>query len=486
MTVDDPTVATTSDNQTLDEIESRTGSGKTTTINYLCGLATRLSQTVTSDSLIKTHTTYVSKEPIYVDTPGSVDTEVSQTVTSDWLTKTNTTYVSEETIYVDTPGSDDTEGETINIANIIGVIRGVHSANRVLPVLVISSKQLQDQKDFSKVLDLAANMFDDIRSHFMSIIVLFTHMAHGSSETAATQFENILGWLLKRHAFEKQLDANSDRTALIAHMGAAVKAKLAFLKYEVASPATDYVHIVDPFDTNGRKTLQLLIKNKPAITKPSKVFKYTISSSSKTCLDNTILALQKVVKESIENGQYGRMSVAIDTIKLLSTKLGFKDLVTYNATLPYITEHYSQLSNQIKHLLADALKIGNTMDIGLVDKHLKDIMMIEQLMRQRDEISCHFSPEIETFKHVIECLVQTALICERSLKKIAESSTVKAQLDKLRDLASVNKDFVGVHNTAIHWSTTKKEDEPDKEADEPVKQLHMVYNLWRNKRLISI
>jgi predicted GTPase len=125
-----------------------TGSGKSTSILYLSGC--KMIKTLTKSQL----------SHITVD-PKSEQNEEQKNITASPESKSETRYLSAVKVNInqdgdsiflcDTPGFEDTNGAEVDIANGIGIIRGISKCSSVRPVILLSKTcqgdRLQGLKD---------------------------------------------------------------------------------------------------------------------------------------------------------------------------------------------------------------------------------------------------------------------------------------------------------------------------------------------------
>eukprot|EP01133_Synstelium_polycarpum_P012772 gene12772-14983_t len=435
----------------------RSGSGKTTTIYYLCGATMSLVNQITTE-LVDGFEMTSERTVIDVENPSGLGQDHVIGHSLDSQTKVIAPHVSAEgTILVDTPGSQDTEGEAVDLAGSVGITRAIRAAKSVRPVLILDFKTLDAIKgtEFNDLLDFCINLISDLQASIKSLTVAFTHM--DVNKPLIDQYQSIMNKVLVYLKAENTLNPDgSSKKLLLNHIAVGVKANISRLKDSLEDPTSRNVIIANPLCPEERSNLYSIIMSKPAIPNPENVFRYNVSPASQSFVEKTIFRLHLTVTTAVNTRDYGTMFEAIDMIKLLATKLdGLSQMVTrYLAAVANITQHYGELVNSVKQYLEDAFK-GGIMNIKFIDKQLTSIKSIDLMRNRGEDDKAHFSDEIETYDHVMDCLVHIAVQCQMSLKDITEFSSLKIQLVKLCQLASFMDDFKPCYKGAQDIATCR-------------------------------
>ncbi|EFA77010.1 helicase [Heterostelium album PN500] len=450
-------------NQTKDRVINlllgRTGAGKTTTTHYLSGEKMVLKDIKTvvdvGGGMIETSI----KKKIDVENPNAKGGPIGHEK------KSETKVISCKStpggdLFVDTPGALDDQGPAVDLAHSIGVTKGLHSAKAVRPVIVLDKDTISAIRgpEFGQILDFSSNLIERIQERLGSFSVLFTHY-DCSKSSEVENYTTIKENLLDQIKFENAKDQSSNRAILLRFIYTGVATKINFLTVG-GQPEGVYVHIVNPLNPDGVQEILSMIKSRPPIENPSQVFKYNISNASKTYIDNECVTLQYKISQSIDVGEYSQAVECLDLIKLLAIKLDLKSLKeSYKVSLAGFAKHYNQLSVDVKSYLGGALTPAGSLSIEHLESRLSSIRLIDHLMKNRkDEEKTHFTNDIESYDHVVQCLFQSSNDFERSLNTITSFAVLKDQIVKLHSLSDFNDVFTPSKTNAIKSLTNRIND----------------------------
>jgi len=151
-----------------------TGSGKTTTVNFLNGV--RLIPTV------KDFGSGIIQNVIEVDREQEGCGEIghamdSQTKSIFAYELKNSAYTEQELFLVDSCGFEDTEGSEVDISNAISLRNAMKTCFSLRPVVLVNASSIEADRGggFKKLLSLITRFFSPIKDFIDAITFLFTH-----------------------------------------------------------------------------------------------------------------------------------------------------------------------------------------------------------------------------------------------------------------------------------------------------------------------
>ena len=78
-------------------------------------------------------------------------------------------------IICDSPGFEDSQGPEVDIANGVGVVKGIKGCKSLIPVIVVSFKSTGERyKGLKSLANLVASMFTNLENHIETFIYIFT------------------------------------------------------------------------------------------------------------------------------------------------------------------------------------------------------------------------------------------------------------------------------------------------------------------------
>lgn len=277
-----------------------TGSGKSTTVHFLCGSkmerikkfglnhieATEnkknpsIIQSIKSSPLMRSETKHIAVVEVqYVDAG---------------LTKKGSIFL------CDSPGFEDTNGPEVDIANAIGVIKAISNCGSVRPVILVSYPDYAQARmqGLQKLVHVLVDMLEDPIEHVSTFSFLFTNFPEGRKEDVMTQIELLTSEILNDSKTE-------DDSSFLAFFDE-LKNKL-----NLFGP-----RFVEPLSQDRKELFRLLAQSSP-ISRPKNAFKFSISQASRGAIKEQVLQHQKKINSSILKHDYKFVNYKLNEIKYL-------------------------------------------------------------------------------------------------------------------------------------------------------------------------
>lgn len=255
-----------------------TGSGKSTTIHFLCGSSFEREQ--------KAGRLHFAPTKIKLPELASFSTSAS--------TVSETTYinairfqgsivgaeVADEVVLCDSPGFGDTRGPEVDIANAIGIVRGIVGCKSVKPVCLISSEIGSRAQALPKLVKILTMFIPSIEDHLSAFSYVFT------KPNADINMPALLDSLLT--------DLQTNRDADLSD-----KAAIALLQDMIQKAKTDFIEIDLSRDKPG-SVLDKLYASK-AITDPKEVFRDFVPQESRDRLRDQLNKHKQSIDKALQS-----------------------------------------------------------------------------------------------------------------------------------------------------------------------------------------
>ena len=303
----------------------KTGSGKTTTINYLSGREMFFKTISTTNPFSKTWDEEVieCKDPI----PGF-------TIGHQMKSETSVIHIYECSrsglLYCDSPGLGDTGGIEVDIANAVGISNTLLNSSSVRIVFVMNGNDVGTDRGqvFKEFLQLITR-FVRIDLHMNSLCVLFTK---------DSQVKTLIRSLNKLEE-EEHIQEDPTLNKLVTYL-------------------IDYVEknreivLVDPLDPNKREEIINMIKNTNPIISNLETFDFPLSSIACSLLRERTKGLFSLALSSLSKKDLKTLEDCLSDLKLLAVEVRMDEISNlYAECLHKIEEAISNLSTEIKNNL---------------------------------------------------------------------------------------------------------------------------------------
>ncbi|CAF1671128.1 unnamed protein product [Adineta ricciae] len=305
-----------------------TGTGKSTTIQFLSGAKMKKTKVEVEPGRFSEHIT--------ID--GPIKNHDLINVTNSALSKSETRYIapvsiplrdicgsheSGEIILCDAPGFGDTAGAEVDIANGVGVIEALKGCKTVKILALSSYKSLGDRgQGIQKLAHLLINMIQDIQERLGAICYAFT-------KYPSSMDINALLTDIKTSKVDKDPLLQSDTTFI------------AVLKDMINKTRVD-AEIIDPLSGDPKSLIEKLQKLR-GIKHPDEVFRFSISTETQSCISNQVQQDNSNIKCALKHRDIDLVLHYLDKLKNL------KDLID----LSTIRDSYEDAIRSVKETLTN-------------------------------------------------------------------------------------------------------------------------------------
>jgi len=365
------------ENQDVVLLFGETGSGKSTTIQFLAGCKMIEQKVEIQSGEIIEHIT--AQEPI--------TNPALRTVISSYKAKSETRFINPITIHLkdigakydkrsiiicDTPGSGDTAGPEVDIANGIGIIEAVKGCKSVRPVVLSSYLKLGDRGEGIRYLaHWLVDMVKDIDQHLSAFSYLFTKYPPGKDIHAILL--NIKNTLDEEDSEESQDESFN-------------KLLIDILEKCEHSKSLNPIKPSDPEKANTFEEPLKFVKkflNTNSISNPEKVFSMPIKENSRNALNEQLRMHQLCIISAVARGEYLLIHQKLQELKFLSENLSdkltiqiFKDCM--NLVSDTVCKKHDEIVIQFNGILENQNKI-QIYDVSSYKEHSLEFQKLECL-----------------------------------------------------------------------------------------------------------
>ncbi|CAF4906712.1 unnamed protein product [Rotaria sp. Silwood1] len=250
-----------------------TGSGKSTTIQFLSGATMKEVRVETSPGKYLEHITAV----------GPMQNPELNYITSSPLQKSETRYIapvtvqlkgllgaheSGEMIFCDAPGFEDTAGPEVDIANSIGVIGALKQTKSVKLLALSSFKSIGDRgQGIQKLAHILISMMHGIEDKLDAIFYAFTKYPEKTDI-------NALLCNIKKETVDKDVILKNDRVFVE-------------VLIDMIDKTEDGAFKIEPTRDNPKYLIKKL-KTLRCIRNPEEVFQFSMSTETRACLEDHV------------------------------------------------------------------------------------------------------------------------------------------------------------------------------------------------------
>ena len=336
-----------------------TGSGKSTTIQFLAGSKMILKRVEISPGVFLDHIDALpNNSKIDSVKIGFQAKSETQSVTAIPVNLRDFGLPSDKSFLLcDTPGFGDTGGPEVDIANGVGIVDAVKGSKSVVPVILSSYKSVGDKGEGIKLLaHLLVGMISDINDKLNAFYYLFTkYPANIDIHAVLLNIYNSI----KNNPEEKD---DKSFIALIEDMRDKTKADV--LKQRMR---------IDPINDNPLNILKDISALEP-IENPKETFKFSISEVSKNAIREHVRIDQLSIRNSVIRENYDLIIYKMSELKKLNEIL--KDPFIKNAfedSKKHLCQHFETKFLLKKESINRNLKNKNTLELSEILEYKNSI-----------------------------------------------------------------------------------------------------------------
>ena len=414
-----------------------TGSGKSTTIQFLAGATMREVKVEVSPGKFLEHITAV----------GKISNSDLRQVISSPLQKSATRYIAPVNIQLkdvlgvhetgvlticDAPGFDDTAGPEVDIANSIGVTKALQKAKSVKILALISLKGLGDRgQGVQKLAHILISMIDEIEDKLYAIVYGFTKFP-ASTDINALLLET------KRSKVDEDASLQSD-TAFVN-----------VLKDMIEKTEEDAMKI-EPTKDDPKKLVRKL-KNLRGIKNPQEVFRFSMSEETRATVSDHVQRDKFSIICAMKHKDYELIHYYLNDLQVLRDLLKESFIQdVYDESVRFVSESISNYSSEIKEkfnrVLAsqDGLQNKDILDYRTAISHLE----IAQILKQ------HLQSTLVAPASMVQNIINQ--LNEKNHSLAEEESRSPLVITHLRNLSELKNSFTELresyHNTCKMFQT---------------------------------
>ncbi|CAF2074733.1 unnamed protein product, partial [Rotaria magnacalcarata] len=349
-----------------------TGTGKSTTIQFLAGCQMEKKKVEVENGRFLEHVEAV--EPIK-------NPELRRIISSP-RNKSETRYITPVTvplrdifgphetgefIICDAPGFGDTAGPEVDIANGVGVIEAIRGCKSVKILALSSYKSLGDRgQGIQKLTHLLINMMCDIEDRLGSIFYGFTKYPSSSDISAL-----LIDVKISKVDTDPLLRSDNAFVAVLTDM---------INKTKVGAEK------IDPLSGDPKRTIERL-KQVRGIMYPRDVFQFSMSENTQACIASQVQRDSSNVKVALKHRNHALVKHYLNNVKTLNDLLeqssirdAYAELVRFVSNT--INEHCSEVMKKFNRALAS--------QDGLRDEDIREykscVEYIEQIQVLRENV----------------------------------------------------------------------------------------------------
>ncbi|CAF0934036.1 unnamed protein product [Adineta steineri] len=319
-----------------------TGSGKSTTIQFLSGAKMQHVKVETTPGKYLDHVAMI----------GPIDNPDLKYVTTTPLQRSETRYIATVTIQLkdilgshvtdtivlcDAPGFEDTSGPEVDIANSIGVIDALKRTNSVKLLVLSSYLTLGDKgQGIQKLAHILVNMIRGIEDRLNSIVYAFTKYPD-------TKDINSLLVEIKRAHVDNDVTLSSD-SAFVSVLT------------DMIDKTEDNTFKIEPTKDQPHKLLRTLKKTTHGIKNPGEVFSLSMSEKTRSVINDHIQKDRFSIICAMKHKDIDLVLFYLNDLEILKDLLnqGFVRTV-YEESIRFINENISTYCSEIKEKFNRAL-----------------------------------------------------------------------------------------------------------------------------------
>jgi len=282
-------------------------------------------------------------------------------------------------ILCDTPGFRDSNGSEVDMANGISIIKAIHLAKSVRPVILISEKGFGDRGiELKKYANNITSIIPNLKVIKDKINFIFTKFKKNDSKKLYKIIENIDENLSKKESLNEHC-----------------KNFLYVLKMKLKNINSDF--ILDPLKDNHRDLLEHIQMTEP-IQNPKEHFNYFISEDSINDINEQFRLDLKIIENCLKNNRFEIIKYKLNQMKFIYESTNNHKLKgLYDDISEKIKKHFEQIFKSIESQVQNLLKQED-------DLKAENLISIKELMTlvNKSEIFKDFIPK--------ECLPNNLLI----------------------------------------------------------------------------
>ena len=401
-----------------------TGSGKSTTIQFLTGAKMKNTVVEIASGRFLEHIT--------ADRP--VRNAGLNHITSSPLSKSETRHLipvtvllqdvlgsheSGEIILCDVPGFGDTAGPEVDIANGIGVINAIRTCHSVKILALSSYTSLGDRGDgIEKLARILIQMIDGVEERVDSVSYAFTKYPSSTDVHPI-----ILDFKKSRVDENPSLKSDSALVAVLNHM---------IEKTKQAESKIDPIHD-DP------KILIKKLRSSNAIRYPSEVFRYSLTQDTQHALAKHAQRYYSSILGAMKNRDTDLVMYYLNSLKFLS------DLTKEHAVRDAYERSVEAVSDDIEKYCRKTIEHFNRYFIsqdGLKDEDVREYQLAHDYLEQVQIFKEHLGSKIVSLDLFIESILSTLEKQNLALREIAlDNPAIGIFLDNFRRLRNPMKEL---------------------------------------------
>jgi energy-coupling factor transporter ATP-binding protein EcfA2/uncharacterized protein YukE len=410
-----------------------TGSGKSTTIQFLAGSTMKETRVEIAKGKFLNHITAV----------GPVKNPELCSITCSPLNKSETRYIASVTIQLkdilgphdngviilcDAPGFDDTAGPEVDIANSIGVVEALKGTKSVKILALSSYKSVGDRgQGIQKLAHILINMVHGIEDKLDAIFYAFTKYPENEDINAS-----LLD--IKTAREEEDPTLRSDSAFMI-------------VLSDMIEKTEDNPYIIDPIHGKPKLLIKQL-KHIKGIMHPGEVFRCSMGKQTRDCIANHVQNNKSSIECAMKHKDHDLVLYYLNDLKILKNLIKENFIGdAYQESICFITENVSEYCTKVMRefnralISQDGLKEDDIRDykasveylqhIQILKEHLESLtispaMLIANISSTLQEISLPLmkedlhSPSVEIFLNNLYLLKNSFKELEMNYTKICE------------------------------------------------------------------
>ncbi|CAF3671837.1 unnamed protein product [Rotaria socialis] len=347
-----------------------TGTGKSTTIQFLTGSKMKKTRVEIASGKFLEHIT--------ID--GPPQNPQLHRISSSALNKSETRYITPVTVPLkdilgahenghitlcDAPGFSDTAGPEVDIANSLGVIEALKGTESVKLLVLSSYKSLGDRgQGIQKLAEILINMVNGIGDKLKAIAYVFTKYPPKTDICALLTDIKV-----------SKVDTNSSLRSNSAFMAVLT---------DMIEKTEEGAFVIDPIHDNPKKLIRML-KNMKGIHYPAECFRFSMSGETRATIEKHVQRDRLGISYAMKNKDNKLMSYYLNDLKILKDLINKYDVPQiYEQSISSANESISRYCAEVKEKFnrvmtsRDGLTVDDIRDYKACVEYLQEIQLTKE------------------------------------------------------------------------------------------------------------
>jgi len=294
-------------------------------------------------------------------------------------------YINNQSFYLcDTPGFRDSNGTEVNIANSVTIIKAIHLAKSVRPIILISEKGIGDRGiDLKNYAINIKKIIPNLKSLNLKINFIITKFKKKDKIKLRKLLVNLNQNLSKAETLNESYEEF-----------------IYVLKYKLDCLHSDY--IVDPLKDDYNCLLDH-IKNTSAIENPTENFNYFLEEKAIKDINEQFCIHTKVIENCLTDKRFDIVNFKLDEMKFLYESTNNKKLkIKYEEVEKNILDHVNRVSKNIEEKVEFLIKQEDEINAESINSIKELISIIQKAQIFKEVIKIEFLPSVNQSENFIQ------------------------------------------------------------------------------------